>query len=110
MRITRGQIRRIIREAMRDRHGRVGGGGSYGEDYLSRTHRGGHGEEADPRLDYVGEQDMVETEEEELLDEFGVPDLLGGLAGMSTDDVLEDDEELTEDDGDLEEDQATCGK
>ena len=39
MRITRRQLKRIIRE--------------YGKDTLSKTRRGGRGELADPHLDYA---------------------------------------------------------
>ena len=40
MKVSISQLRRIIREEFA------------GKDTLSRTHRGGHGEMADPRLDY----------------------------------------------------------
>ena len=48
MKITKRQLIKIIRE---EAH-------SYGKDYLSKTHHGGKGELADPRLDYDEDDDQ----------------------------------------------------
>ena len=45
MKITKRQLRRIIRE---EAH-------AYGKDYLSKSHQDGEGELADPKLDYAHE-------------------------------------------------------
>lgn len=47
MRITKRQLRRIIRE---EAH-------AYGKDYLSKSHQDGEGELADPELDYAHDDD-----------------------------------------------------
>ena len=45
MKITKRQLRKIIKEEIDD---------EYGKDYLSHTHEDGEGEEADPALDFDG--------------------------------------------------------
>jgi len=47
MKITRYQLRKIIRESLEEK---------YGKDYLSKTHTGGEGEEEDPELDFTKEE------------------------------------------------------
>ena len=60
MKITKHQLKRIIAEELMSER--------YGKDYLSRSHRGGRGEEADPKLDftrYAREPDLFEDSGEE---------------------------------------------
>ena len=53
MKITKRQLRNIIREAINEK---------YGKDYTSTTHPGGKGEERNPQLDFVEADDALEED------------------------------------------------
>ena len=85
MRVTRTQLRRIIQEEL----SRIV---EYRKDSLSKTHRGGRGEEADPALDFeeshCHEGDGLETTYEEVVDEDAGQELLDLLGEDSLDDEM----------------------